>query len=684
MGNTLVAVLTRGAPPQPLPPAAESDVPEGRLFRVKSALLGKPLHTDQLIHERLGKPTALAVFASDNLSSSAYATEEILRVLLPVVGIAAFTLVMPITIAMLVVLAFLILSYRQTIKAYPFASGAYNVTTANFGPPVPQVAGAALLIDYVLTVAVSTAAGTAALTSAFSALRPYRIEIAIAFVLIIAYGNLRGLKESGRIFAVPTYFFMVNMILLLAVGLVRWAMGDLPTQVLEGEGLVEVGSAGAGLLQGASLFVVLHAFASGGAAVTGVEAISDGVPAFRKPEWRNARTTLVVMGVSLGVMFLGLSFLASRTHVGVFEEGVPTVLSQIGEIVYGHGATGEVLYYCLQAGTMLILVLAANTSFADFPRLASFQAGDSFLPKQLTKRGHRLVFSNGIIALAGAAIIVLLLTKARVEALIPLYAVGVFLSFTLSQSAMSKHHLREREPGWQRGLAINGFGAFLSALVCLIIAITKFVDGAWIVLVLLPAAVLLLLRLNRQYTQEDTELEHEAELAATAPILRRHVVLVLIDRLDRSTARAIQYARTLTPDELRAVHIAADELKAEALADEWRRLGLSRISLELIDCPDRRITRCTVNLVDSLLVDGQTEVSVLIPRRIYRRAWHRLLHDRTADAIAEALAPLPHANVTVVPYHLGGGREPVAPARVRPGAAAVPGAGGDGRDDGQR
>ncbi len=675
-------MLTQGAPPQPLPPAVESDVPEGRLFRLKSTLLGKPLHTDQLIHERLGKPTALAVFASDNLSSSAYATEEILRVLLPVVGIAAFTLVMPITLAMLVVLAFLILSYRQTIKAYPFASGAYNVTSANFGPPVPQVAGAALLIDYVLTVAVSTAAGTAALTSAFSALRPFRIEIAIGFVLLIAYGNLRGLKESGRIFAVPTYFFMVNMVLLLGVGLVRWLMGDLPTEVLEGEGLVEVGTAGAGILQGASLFVVLHTFASGGAAVTGVEAISDGVPAFRKPEWKNARTTLVVMGVSLGVMFLGLSFLASKTHVGVFEDGVPTVLSQIGELVYGHGAVGDVLYYALQAGTMLILVLAANTSFADFPRLASFQAGDSFLPKQLTKRGHRLVFSNGIIALAGAAIIVLLLTNARVEALIPLYAVGVFLSFTLSQSAMTKHHYREKAQGWQTGLAINGFGAFLSGLVCLIVAITKFLDGAWIVLLLLPAAVLLLLRLNRQYTQEDTELEYEAELAATAPILRRHVVLVLIDRLDRSTARAIQYARTLTPDELRAVHIASDELKAGKLADEWRRLGLSRVSLELVDCPDRRITRCTVNLVDSLLADGQTEVSVLIPRRIYRRAWHRLLHDRTADAIAEALAPLPHANVTIVPYHLGGTREPVVPARVRPGAAAVPGTGGNGHADG--
>ncbi|CAN5410423.1 APC family permease [soil metagenome] len=599
-------MLTRGAPPKPLPPAVEADVPEGSLFRLKTALLGRPLHTDQLMHERLGKPTALAVFASDNLSSSSYATEEILRVLLPVVGLAAFTLVMPITIAMLVVLGFLILSYRQTIEAYPKASGAYNVTSANFSPPIPQIAGAALLTDYVLTVAVSTAAGTAALTSAFAVLRPYRIEIAIAFVLLIAYGNLRGLKESGQIFAVPTYFFILNVLVLLAYGLARFFLGDLPSALPYPEGVVEIGEEGVGILQGARLFVVLHAFASGGAAVTGVEAISDGVPAFKKPEWKNARTTLVIMGVSLGVMFLGLSFLGSQLEVPVFEEGVPTVISQIGELVYGDSPLGQVLYYSLQAGTMLILVLAANTSFADFPRLASFQAVDAFLPKQLTKRGHRLVFSNGILMLAVTSIAVLLLTGARVEALIPLYAVGVFLSFTLSQSAMTKHHFRTKEAGWKTGLAINGFGAALSALVCVIIAVTKFLDGAWIIIVLLPAIVALLLRLNRQYRQEEVELERDAEEAATAPILRRHVVLVLIDRLDRSTARAIQYARTLTPDELRAVHIASDELKAEALADEWRRLGLSRLPLELVDCPDRRITRASVNLVHELLSDGQT------------------------------------------------------------------------------
>ncbi len=382
-------------------------------YRFKRRMLGAPLNSDQLEHQRLGKPTALAVFASDNLSSSAYATEEILHVLIPAIGIFAFSLVVPVTVAMLVVLGFLILSYRETIKAYPSAGGAYLVTRDNFGQTAAQVAGASLLTDYVLTVAVSASAGTAALTSAVDALDPYRVPIALFFIALIAYGNLRGVKESGRVFAAPTYFFMVNMVVLLGLGLWKYLSGDLAVLGSELPGQIEWGSStGEGMLMGASVFAVLHAFASGGAAVTGVEAISNGVPAFRRPEWRNARQTLVMMGVGLGVMFLGLSMLAAETHVAPFEGGTPTVISQVGEVVYGHGALGDVLFYSLQVGTMLILVLAANTGFADFPRLASFQAGDSFLPRQLTKRGHRLVYSNGVMVLAGAAMVLVVITGA--------------------------------------------------------------------------------------------------------------------------------------------------------------------------------------------------------------------------------------------------------------------------------
>jgi amino acid transporter len=637
--------------PRSLP--SRVDLPESRAYRIKNRVLGPPLATDRLVHERLGRPTALAVFASDNLSSSAYATEEILRVLYPVIGVAAFSLVVPVTGAMLVVLGFLILSYRQTIRAYPTAGGAYIVTRDNFGLLPAQVAGVALLTDYILTVAVSVAAGTAALTSAFGSLTGASVPISIGFVVLIAAGNLRGVRESGRLFSVPTYFFIANMALLLGVGLARYLLGDLPQDSLTAPGLMHQGSAGDGIFYGATLYVVLHAFASGGAAVTGVEAISNGVPAFREPAWRNARSTLVVMGALLGVMFLGLSLLAAAMHTAPFEEGTPTVISQIGELTFGQGAFGQFLYYSLQAGTMLILVLAANTSFADFPRLASFHAGDNFMPRQLTKRGHRLVFSNGIIALAVSSIVVLLATGAKVDRLIPLYAIGVFTSFTLSQAGMAKHHITHKEPRWKVGLFINATGAVLTLLVDVIIAVTKFTHGAWVIIVLVPIMVAVLVRLNRQYESEELELEHDAPALAEAPILRRHVALVLVDSLDVAAARAIQYARTLTPDELRAVHFDLDPLVTSRLAEAWRRLGLSRITLDVIECQDRRVANAAAELAAQELADGQTEVSVLLPRREYTRFWHRLLHDRTSDRLAQALSQLPHCNVTVVPFHLG-------------------------------
>jgi amino acid transporter len=639
--------------PAPLPSEPAIEIPPVTLgYRLKRKLLGKPMHTEQLEHERLGKPTALAVFASDNLSSSAYATEEILHILVPAIGLAAFSLVMPITIALLVVLAFLILSYRETIKAYPGAGGAYLVTRDNFGHRPAQIAGAALLTDYVLTVAVSMSAGTAALVSAFDALAPYRVPISLVFIAIVAFGNLRGVRESGRIFAAPTYFFIVNMTLLLVTGLVRYFTGDLPEVGQRLEGMVHFGGdEGTGLLLGASAFIVLKAYASGGAAVTGVEAISNGVPAFRRPEWRNARQTLVIMGCTLGAMFLGLSFLASKIKVAPFEEGTPTVVAQIAETVYGTSAFGQVLFYGMQAGTMLILVLAANTGFADFPRLASFQAEDRFLPRQLTIRGHRLVYSNGIVALAAAASLLVIITGAEVTQLIPLYAVGVFTGFTLSQSGMTRHHLREREPGWRKGVAINGFGAMLSFVVLVVIATTKFADGAWLILVTLPVLVVVFLRVNRQYENESTQLEHNIPEAIAAPLLRRHVVLVFVDRLDLAAVRAIQYARTLFPDQLRAVHFVLDQQRADELAEAWSHYGMSRIALDLADCADRRLTRSAVEVVARDLADGNTEVTVLLPDRKYLGFWHRILHDQTADAIERDVSRLPHANVTTVPFH---------------------------------
>ena len=634
--------------------ASAPGLSESRGYRLKNKVLGPPLHTEQLAHERLGNPTALAVFASDNLSSCAYATEEILRVLVPVVGLAAFALVTPITIALLVVLGFLILSYRQTIKAYPSAGGAYIVTRDNFGILPAQVAGVALLTDYVLTVSVSVAAGTDALASAFLALEPYKLFIAIGFVCLIAYVNLRGVKESGKLFAVPTYFFIVNMVILIGVGFYRLAFTSLPKYATNTAGLEKIGSKPhSGLLLGASVFLVLKAFGSGGAAVTGVEAISNGVPAFKEPAWQNARKTLVVMGSVLGVMFLGLSILAARTQTVPHENGTPTVISLVGQAVYGKGPVGNILYYMLQAGTMLILVLAANTSFADFPRLASFHAGDNFMPRQFMVRGHRLVFSNGIVFLAGAGIVTLLGTGGRVSRLIPLYAIGVFTSFTLSQAGMAKHHVTHKEEGWRVGLWINGIGAALSALVLVIVASVKFTEGAWVIMILIPVMVVGLMRLNKAYEHEAEELAEDAQKAAAAPALRHHSVVVLVDELDVAAARAIQYGRALNPHDFRAVHFDLDPWKSQILAEQWRSLGFDRIALDIIECTDRRLTRATAEMVADLVADGRTEVSVLIPRREYSRTWHRLLHDHSSKSIVQVLGDIAHCNVTIVPYHLG-------------------------------
>ncbi|MEO8266151.1 MAG: amino acid permease [Ilumatobacteraceae bacterium] len=656
---------------QPLPAQAPGPVipsiPEPLGYRLKNKVLGPPLHSDRLEHETLGNPTALAVFASDNLSSCAYATEEILRVLIAYVGLAAFSLVTPVTIAVLVVLGFLILSYRQTIKAYPSAGGAYIVTRDNFGLLPAQVAGVALLTDYVLTVAVSVAAGSDALASAFPALASFKHWIAIGFVLFISYGNLRGTKESGKMFAVPTYFFIVNMFILIGVGIVRVATSSLGHGPTNADGMIHLGThSGNGFLMGATVFVVLKAFGSGGAAVTGVEAISNGVPAFRAPAWQNARKTLVVMGSLLGFMFLGLSMLAARTHAMPYDSGVPSVISQVGRLVYGSNTLGHVFFYTLQAGTMLILVLAANTSFADFPRLASFQAGDNFMPRQLTIRGHRLVFSNGIIFLAGAAIVTLLATGGEVSRLIPLYAIGVFTSFTLSGAGMAKHHITHKEPNWKRGLLINGIGALLSLLVLVIVTVVKFRDGAWVILLLVPIMVYGVVRLNRTYQAEDVELHEDAQALAEAQTMRTHSVVVLVDTLDAATARAIQYARTLQPDDLRAVHFDLDSWRTSQLVTAWGDLGFTRFPLDIVECPDRRMPRAALELAVNMTADCDTELSILIPRREYTKLWHRLLHDRSSNAIVAALGDTTHCNVTIVPYHLGRGHPVPSPSVADP------------------
>ena len=637
----------RSSNPTPAAPPAIKGIqrrrplPQGPGYTLKRLVLGPALPTSNLEHERLGKPTALAVFASDNLSSVAYATEEILKVaVLAGVGALAFTLVMPITIGILAVLGILLFSYRQTIKAYPSAGGAYIVTKDNFGLLPAQIAGVALLTDYVLTVSVSVAAGIAAVTSAVPGLYPYRVWISVFCIWFIAWGNLRGVRESGRMFAVPTYFFIFMMFLMLGVGLYREFTGGLhplpiPTDVAQMTGAV-------------TLFVILKAFASGGAAVTGVEAVSNGVPAFKPIEWKNARSTLMWMGSLLGLMFLGLSFLTVKLQVLPTE--TKTVISQVGRAIFGQGPLGYGLFLALQAATTLILILAANTSFADFPRLANFHAADNFMPRQLTVRGHRLVFSNGIIGLAAASTILVVLFKADVSKLIPFYAIGVFTSFTLSQAGMSKRHLRIKEPGWRLGLFINALGAVTTAIVTVVIAATKFASGAWAVMIFVPVMVVLLVRMNHQYEGEDREFTEHLQGPATGP-LQRPLTVLLVDGLDHKTIHALQYAKTIRADRIMAVHIEDDPTSTIGLESAWRAAGLDDIPLKILRGHGDDGSRLA-GFVGGLPEDH--DVNILMPVSHEMTRTERLSETRAGARLTRALLPYQQVRVTLVRDHPDG------------------------------
>ncbi|MDA8303496.1 MAG: amino acid permease [Actinomycetota bacterium] len=636
-------------PPAPTPPV----LPEPFLYRVKNLLLGRPLVTEELTSERLGTLMALGVLSPDAISSSAYGTEEMLVELVRPVGLAAFTLVLPVTFALLVVLFFVTMSYREVVMVYTRAGGSYVVTRDNFGPTVAQVAAVALLIDYTVTVAVQVAAGTDALASAFPTLIAYKTEMSVAVVALLAYANLRGIREAGRIFAFPTYFFIFAMGSMIIAGIVRSLVGDLPVYSVHRAGMYPFGHAGNGLLLGASLFIVLRSFANGGSSLTGVEAISNGVSALRPPEGRRARKVYVLMSVTLGSLVLGVSFLARWTHAAPFLAGAPTVISQEAHAVFGSGPLGHGLFYMVQLATLLILYTGGNTSFNGFPFLASFVAGDRFLPRRLTQRGHRLTFSNGIIVLAIVAIALLVVTDSNVTSLVAVYAIGVFTGFTMAGAGLSKHHLAQREPHWRHKLVINASASALSFVVVLVLAVAKFSQGAWTVVVLFPLLTMGLIRLNRRYRAEAQVLEEGAMSASEMPVLRRHVVLVFVDRLDLATARAIQYARTLNADEVRAVHFLLDNQAAQHLREAWERLMIRRLPLEIRECRDRRLARAALELVSSTLAGDETEVTVLLPRRLYSWGWSHLLHDRTADRLAAAVGRLPHATATVVPYQLG-------------------------------
>jgi amino acid transporter len=652
-------------------------LPEPFSYRLKRKLLGPPLITERLSEERLGKVVALGVLAPDCISSTAYGSEEMLNILVPYFGLAAFSLLLPITFAILMVLFFVTLSYREVVMVYTKAGGSYVVARDNFGPRIAQIAAVALIIDYILTVAVQTVAGTDALTSAFSSLKGATVPITVGVVIVLTYGNLRGIREAGKSFALPTYLFIASIGTLVVIGVARALLGQLhahpiPHVLPASEGPVAIGTHGStSLVVFASIFVILRSFANGGSSLTGLEAISNGVANFREPTGSNARRVLVLMSLTLGSLVLGVSFLAHVTHAVPYVLGTPTVLSQEARYVFGHALAGRVGYYAVQATTMLILYTGGNTSFNGFPNLTSFVAQDAFLPRQLTRRGHRLVFSNGIIILAILSTALIVATRANLNALVALYAIGVFTGFTMAGSGMVKHHLTHRQPGWRRKIGINGFAAVLSGVVVVIFAITKFTQGAWLVVVLFPILVFVLIRLHSQYQEEAAELATNAPKAAAIPVLRRHVVIVLVERLDLATARALQYARTLQPDELRAVHFVLDTRVSQELETQWSQLGLARFPLDIVECPDRRLERAAMELVAEAAEDGQTEVTVVLPRRGFESYWQRILHDRTADHIAALVSEIPNANATIIPFPLGKRRRTIVPWTAGGAAAAA-------------
>jgi len=619
-------------------------------------LFGPPLRTADAPHQTIGKFIGLAVFASDALSSTAYASQEILFIL-AAAGSGAFGFVFPISLVIVGLLAIVAVSYEQTIHAYPDGGGSYIVSRDNLGQTTALIAGAALLTDYILTVAVSISSGVAQIISAFPQLFEYRVFLAIGFVWFMTMINLRGVKESGAIFAIPTYFFVITMFITVGVGLYKHLTGALGLVIDPPE--IEV----AKTLATVTPFLLLHAFSSGTAALTGIEAISDGITAFREPRSRNAGVTLILMAAILAVLFLGISFLTGK--IGATPSEVETVISQLSRTVFSRDS----LWYLLGiAATTVILIMAANTAFADFPRLSSIVARDRFLPRQLFLRSGRLVFSYGIVSLALIASLLIIVFQASVNRLIPLYAVGVFMSFTLSQAGMARRwwkigHLKPGETVRERGstlkhdrkwllkMVINGFGALCTLVVMIIFAVTKFIHGAWVVLILIPTVVAFFLTVNRHYTSLARRLSLENFIGQPMRA-GRHRVLLLVSSVHRGTWQALAYARRLSED-VTAVHVALEPEESEKVRQKWKIWG-EGVRLVILESPYRLLMGPLLNYIEEVLSSQESGeiLSIVVPQFIPSKKWHELLHTNTADALRERLLSRPGIVITEVPYQV--------------------------------
>ncbi|MCP9817779.1 APC family permease [Synechococcus sp. GreenBA-s] len=618
--------------------------------RFKQALVGAPLPTSAHAEERLTNAEALAILSSDALSSVAYATQEIVLVL-GMAGAAGLGFTLPITGLIIALMVIVAISYRQTIKAYPLGGGSYRVSHENLGDLPGLVAGASLAIDYVLTVAVSTAAGIAALTSYLPALEAFRVPLCLAAIAVLMVANLRGVRSSAQILSAPTFIFMGTVLTLVVVGGFKLLQGDL-TALPELEQNLRMTEEHGGELAAVGGVLLMRAFSSGCAALTGIEAISDSVMAFKPTEWRNARRVLTVMVLLLATMFGGISVLAHQLG-SVYRENGPTLLYQLGQQVFGNGP----LLLLLQLSTLLILLLAANTAYADFPRLANFLAQDGYLPRQLTSLGDRLVFSNGILALSGFAGLLLVVFGGSVTRLIPLYAVGVFLSFTLSQAGMVVHWWKEQSPGWQGKALINGFGSVVTAVVTGVLLYSKFLLGAWLVVVAIPLLVTLFLTIHRHYRSVARRLRLAADVKLTlppAPSEGGAPVVVLVGQLHRGSFEAVRYARTIA-GELVAVHVDLGLGKAEAFREQWQR-QLPEIPLVVLDSPYRSLIDPVLEFVQRFEVDHRKNrdkfCTVVLPVFVTRHRWENLLHNQSTIALRRALRAQGTRVVATVGFYL--------------------------------
>lgn len=606
----------------------------GIFRRLKRTFVGTPLTTEHLSHELIPKWKALAVLSSDALSSVAYATEEILIPLsLFAVGAVAWSL--PIALAVAALLVIITLSYRQTIDAYPNGGGAYTVAKENLGKKAGLVAAASLLIDYTLTVAVSVASGVENFVSAFPGFNEHKVLIGVAVIFFVMLMNLRGVKESASVFALPTYFFIFSVLALVGTGVFRLAMGyEIPKAPLVHEMYPEI-----------PIFLLLRAFSSGCSALTGIEAISNGIPIFKSPAQKNAKITMVWMSSLLGVMFLGITFLAHM--LGIVPHDGQTVISLLSTSIFGQ----NLMYYLVQISTALILFLAANTSYADFPRLASLLARDGFLPRQLGSLGDRLVFSNGILGLSFAAMFLLMIFGGVTHHLIPLYAVGVFLSFTLSQLGMVRHHLRLRENGWMRALLFNSVGALTTFVILLVIAITKFMSGAWIVLLLIPALVWFFLQIKDHYLYVARRLGRVSGDQSTQMLPSNHAAVVPVSNLHPGVLLALQYARSISKD-VRACYVELSPESTAKLKEQWEK-SVPQIPLVVLESPYRSVIEPVLDYLDKVKDEKREQlVTVIIPEFVTKHWYHQFLHNQTAFLLRAYLWLKPDTIVTSVRYHI--------------------------------